>query len=549
MKILGLGGSDHDVSAAIVEDGVITCAIAEERVTRKKYGLDSNLMYGYSRKYVLNATRNKLSDMDLIVIDEILPETAYWGIKKNILKVNHHMLHAASTFFTSGYQKAAILIVDNAGSFLEYNGKEGIETITYAIGEGNNIKVLNKVIGEKYHQAVNLNESPYQKGDPDKSLGYFYKLISHYVGFDFIQRGDFYFTEDGKTMGLAPYGTDRYYDDLNRFVKYKEDGQIELDLRSGEFEEVLKEIIANGDVDEVKRDLAYAGQKIVEDVLVWAAEYLFSITECPNLCIAGGVGLNSVANGKILRNTSFNDIYIQPASGDGGTSLGAALYGYYMHKKMPRTSKSTMTHSFLGKVYTEEEIERALVNCDYTYYENKELYNKLGELLAQGKIVSIFQGGSEFGPRALGHRSILADPRVPEMKDILNRRVKFRENFRPFAPAVLFERQEEYFELKQYSPFMLIVAEVKKDKKKEIPSVVHIDGTARVQSVRKEATPFLYNVISAFDRITGVPVILNTSFNIKGQPIVETPQDAVECYKSTDIDCLAIGNWLLIKEK
>lgn len=557
MYILGLGGSDHDVSATLIKDGQIVCAIEEERVTRKKYGFNSNLIYGSSRKYCLQSEGLKLSDVDLIVADEILPQTVLFSVK-NCHKVNHHLLHAASTFYPSGFEEAAILVVDNAGSLVEWNGKQGLETLTYAHGKGKEINILKKIIGEKYKSAMTINKQVYQTGDPNNSLGYFYKLISHYCRFDFIVNQDYYFTEDGKTMGLAPYGTDKYYSQIRSFVKLMDNGEFEIDLHSGGFESFLKEITEKPLEDKEKdlkrrADIAYAGQKILEEALLHAANHLYDITKCPNLCIAGGVGLNSVANGKILKETPFKRLFVQPASGDSGTSIGAAMWGYYKIADHPRetNNKLTMKNAYLGRSYTEKQIEESLKkfsDCDIEWDKPEDLLHQTAKLISEDMIVGWFQGGSEFGPRALGNRSILANPTKDYMKDHVNAQVKFREGFRPFAPSVIYEYQSEYFELEQESPFMLIVAKVHPDKRSVIPAITHVDGSARLQSVTKENGAY-YELINEFRKITGVPVVLNTSFNIKGEPIVESPEDAIKCFIGTKIDYLAIGPYLVKKKQ
>ncbi len=553
MNILGIGGSDHDVSSALIMNDKLICAIEEERLTRKKYGFYSNLLLGTSRKCVLKEANIDLDEVDLIVCDDILAQTALFGIsRKDVKRVNHHMLHASSAFYPSDFEESAILVVDGAGSLVEQNGTSGLECISYGFGQSNNINIFNKVIGEKYHVSNLGYKQPYQTGDPENSLGYFYRLISHYIGFNYIDKNGFYFTEDGKTMGLAPYGTKKYYKVLREFIDFGKDGQIKIDLCSGEFEKVLQRIINNNDSN-VKADLACAGQEILEEALIYISNYLYKETKCKNLCIAGGVGLNSVANGKILKNTNFENLFIQPASGDSGTSLGAALWGYYNCANIDKSNsikkKVIINNTFLGPQYSNKEIENVLEehseNILVEQYD--DIAKKAAELIHKGKIVAVFNGKSEFGPRALGHRSILANPMLPEMKDILNERVKHREMFRPFAPAVLYEHQEYFFDVSQYSPYMLIVANVKKNKQSIIPSVVHVDGTARFQSVKKKENEFFYEIINEFYKITGVPVILNTSFNVKGEPIVETPIDAINCFKNTNIDYLVINNYLLSK--
>jgi len=557
MFILGLGGSDHDVSSALLEEGRIVCAIEEERVSRKKYGFNSNLLLGLSRKYVLQSRGIKLEDVELIVADDILVKTALFPIKERLHLINHHLLHAASAFYPSEFDEAAILVVDNAGSFVNFNGREGIETLTYARGSGNDIEVLDKIIGTKYKQAqlATQGKQSYQTGDPDNSLGYFYKIISHFCGFNFLVNGAYYFTEDGKTMGLAPYGSDRYYQKLRALVHFEEQGQISIDLNSGNIMEVLEDFTKeklSGDANFTRQaDLAWAGQQILEEALLHTANHLYNITKLPYLCIAGGVGLNSVANGKILKKTPFKKIFVQPASGDNGTSIGAALWGYYGIQKQKRIPGKhyIMNHAYLGKTYTDAELAGSLARyTGLTFTQPGDLLQQAALLLRDGKIISWFQGGAEFGPRALGHRSILANPILPSMKDHLNQRVKFREMFRPFAPAVLYEHQEEFFEIAQYTPFMLIVIGVRPEKRHLIPAVTHIDGTARLQSVTKENCGMFHSLINEFYRLTGVPVLLNTSYNIKGEPIVETPDDAVKCFLGTGIDYLILGPYMVSKK-
>jgi len=554
MYILGLGGSDHDVAAALLNDDKIVCAIEEERVTRKKYGFNSNLLFGSARKYVLQTQDLKLKDIDIVVIDDILPKTAYYGVRANYHKVNHHLLHASSAFYTSPFEEAAILVVDNAGSLIEWNGKQGVECLTYAYGKGNQIKILDKIIGEKYNKARDIYGGSYQKGDPENSLGYFYKIISYYCGFTFIKNESFYFTEDGKTMGLAPYGDERYYASIKEYVQLLDEGKIEIDLYSNKLQDYLEGIINEpvSEEENMKRRacIAYAGQRVLEDALIHAAKYLYEKTKYKKLCIAGGVGLNSVANGRILKETNFDEIFIPPASGDNGTALGAALWGYYNILKYERniTDGLILKNAYLGREYSDEEILEVIKNYPKLKYEKSlDIAKHTAKLIAEGKIVGWFQGGSEYGPRALGHRSILVNPCIPDMKDYLNSRVKFRESFRPFAPSVLYEDQTKYFEIEQYTPYMLIVANVKKDKQQVIPAVTHIDGTARLQSVTKECNGIYYDLIHEFKEITGESVILNTSFNVKGEPIVETPKDAIECFLKTNIDNLAIGSFILSK--
>lgn len=552
LHILGLGGSDHDASAALVSDDQLIFAVEEERVTRKKYGLDANLLFGACRKYVLDAAKCSLQDTDIVVADEILPHTAIYGMRGRAQLVNHHMLHAASAFYPSGFEESAILVVDNAGSFCRHDGVEGIETVTFAHGRGRDITVLGKILGTRYKEMRTSSGMVYQRGDPDNSLGHFYKIISHACGFDYVARDDYYFTEDGKTMGLAPYGTDRYLETIRPFVGLEEDGQIVIDLHSGNLQNALQRILEPKlppDEDFARlADLAWAGQHILEESLLHLAQHLYRITRCPRLCLAGGVGLNSVANGKLLKNGPFERIFVPPACGDSGTSIGAALWGCYKIADRPRyTDRDLLRNAYLGREYTEEEMLEELQHCpDVTWERPSDLLDQVVQRVENG-FVAWFQGRSEIGPRALGHRSILADPRGAGMKDLLNRSVKHREAFRPFAPAVAYDRQTEFFDLQAFSPFMLMVADVHHNQRGRIPAVTHVDGTARLQSVTQAEGGIYFDLIARFERSTGLPVLLNTSFNVKGEPVVETPGDALRCICSTGIDSLVLGPFLVTK--
>lgn len=556
MYILGLGGSDHDVSSCLLKDDQILIAIEEERVTRKKYGFYSNLLFGHSRNYCLQNAGIQLDDVELVVADAILAPTASHAVRHRMHVLNHHLAHAASAFYPSPFEEAAILVVDNAGGLVSFNGKTGIETVTYAVGKGNEITVLDKVIGDQYGEAeVSTSGKAYQLGDPNNSLGHFYKIISHYCGFDFLNNENFYFTEDGKTMGLAPYGTDRYYEQIRPFIHLLPDGGLRIDLHTGELQSLLEELtreeLTGEDEYRRKADIAWAGQKCQEDVMIHFANSLYEKTGLKNLCIAGGSGLNSVANGKILKQTPFENIFVQPAAGDNGTSIGCAMWGYYMLKGMPRTpnDRLRMDHAYLGRSYSDAEIEEALTQFPDLEFEVVESpAQAAAERIAAGQIIGWFQGGSEFGPRALGHRSILANPTLPHMKDEINHRVKFREGFRPFAPAVLEEAQTTYFDLDQVSPFMLIVCDVVPEHRATLPAITHVDGTARVQTVTKHGAPEFYELIDKLGAITGVPVVLNTSFNVKGEPIVETPHDAMRCFSGTNMDTLILSRYVVTKK-
>jgi len=360
-------------------------------------------------------------------------------------------------------------------------------------------------------------------------------------------------------MGLAPYGKPRYYDRLKEVIEVCEDGSFVMNMKYFEYPYGLR--MTNGffdrlfggprrkpesEVTERDADIAASIQKITEEVMLKMANYVYSQTGMKNLCMAGGVALNCVANGRLLRESPFENIYIQPAAGDAGGAVGVAFYIYNTVLKHPR--RYVMQNAYLGTEYTAEEIRQVLeqFSAPYTELEREELVQRVAHHLAEGKIIGWFQGRMEFGPRALGARSILADPRRAEMKDVINAKVKHREAFRPFAPTVLEEKVSEYFKFNGKSPFMLLVAETK-DGFKRIPAVTHVDGTARLQTISREDNPLYYDLISAFERLTGVPVLLNTSFNVRGEPIVCSPEDAYRCFMRTGLDYLAIGPFLLEK--
>lgn len=551
MRVLGLGGSDHDIAASIVEDGKIRVAIEDERVSRFKYAIGSNLLLGKSRKYCYNALGIKSTDIDRVVIDDILVETAYFGIKE-YEKINHHLAHASSCYYPSPFIESAILVVDNAGSLVKNEKKEGIQTISYGIGENKSINLFNSILGSNWDtSALKINGKAYQLGDCDDSLGHFYKIVSGCIGFKFHDNGTFFFPEAGKTMGLAPYGDDRYYNEINQFIKYCDNGYIAMSLCDGKLKNTIAEILKNDSPKDefmCRASVAWAAQKIIEEALLFCGEYLYRETKSKNLCLAGGVALNCVANGILKQKLPFENIYLFPACGDNGTAIGCAYYGYYKDYAGDKIC-SEIVSPYFGKDYTDDEINSALDKSDLIVLKTSDYLMTAAKYIGQGKIIGWYQGGSEFGPRALGHRSILGDPRNANMKDILNYRVKFREGFRPFAPSVLHEDMSEFFTYDTESPYMLMAFDIKEDKRDLVPGVVHVDGTARVQTVTKEANGVYYDLIKEFKKQTGIPILINTSFNIKGEPIAETPEDAVACFLKTGIDILVIGKNIVFKKK
>jgi len=584
MKIIGLKILGHDTGAALLIDNQVV-AISQERLDRKKY---SRAFPEESVNYCLSAANlNGIDDVDIVAIEQMditteplikeLKRQDWWDkIADKVIFVNHHDAHAASAFFCSPFEDAAIMIVDSAGQKAKLaTGLIGIETETFYRGNNNSLHQITR-----NYAPVNqftgwlLNFS---------GVGNFYSQVTYFLGFGKH--------EEGKTMGLAPYGQGKFISEIPKehFLKKVGDSRYifpsrlephpDMSLkylfrktsysRKSAILRQLKPLVhifskkglsyekpthftqtpkifleyprANKKIklpDKFYTELAYWAQANLEKVMVDYALYLHNVTKSKNLCIAGGVGLNSVANKKILDQTPFDNIFIQPASGDSGLPLGAALWAAHQIKKLPRQWQ--MNNAYTGKEYSDAEILNALKGHNYDKLDNP--FKTAAKLLAEEKIIGWFQGKSEYGPRALGNRSILCSPIPARMKDKLNAQVKHRESFRPFAPACLEECANEYFELNRPSPFMLLVAEVKKD---NVPAITHIDGTGRVQTINSEQNPKFYSLIKEFQNLTGVPIVLNTSFNDNGEPIIETPEDAVRTSKSTNLDALIIGEYLL----
>lgn len=559
MNILGISCFYHDSAATIVKDGQVVAAASEERFNRRKntsefpiqainfclqksnltiYDIDyiafyekpflkfhrvvlSHLQsYPFSFKNFMQTMPHWLKDrlvMPLVFNSEI-------GYEGKVLFIKHHLSHAAGSFLVSPFKEAAILTADGVGEWA---------SMTYGYGEHNKIKILKEM---RY---------------PD-SLGLFYTAITTYLGFEALEG-------EGKIMGLAGYGKPIYLDKLKQLVNVKEDGSFHIDqsyfgfnkgsrMFSRKFVKLFgKEREYGSELTQHYNDMAASLQKFTEDTLILIARNLYKETKKDCLCMGGGLFLNCVANEKILENTDFKEVFIQPAAGDSGGSLGAAMYVYNCLLNNPR--KFVFENAYLGNEYTDSEIKKALVskNIEFKEMTEEQMLKFISNRIAQNKIVGWFQGRMEFGPRALGCRSILASPCHPDMKDMLNNRVKHRESFRPYAPAILEEQVTQYFKAKQFSPFMLLSADVLEEKKKVIPAVTHIDGTARVQIVNKDVNPKFYKLIQAFETITGIPILINTSFNLKGEPVVCAPEDAIKDYLNTEMDCLVMGNIVLDK--
>lgn len=554
MNILGISCFYHDAAACLLQDGKITAAASEERFNRRKNsplfpinavnfclqrgGLTAGEIdyVGFYEQPYLKFYRVLLSHLRAYPFSfkNFLATMPDWlrerltlplllknelGYEGEVFFIKHHLSHAASAFLVSPFEEAAILTADGVG-----------EWATMALGAG------------KAGQIRMIKESHF----PD-SLGLFYTAITTYLGFEALNG-------EGKVMGLAGYGEPVYLEKLKEMVSVKPDGSLRLDqsffgfnkgsrMYSGKLVRALgKERAPENKIEQRHCDIASSLQKFTEDVLIKAANNLYRETRLDKLCLAGGLFLNCLANNKILEHTPFKEIFVQPAAGDSGGALGVASYIY--HSLLGKERNYVMEDACLGPDFSRTRIRRALVNAGINFreMEDGDLFKYAAGLILQDKIVGWFQGQMEFGPRALGNRSLLANPCNPGMKDILNSKVKKREPFRPYAPVVLEERADEFFRIKQPSPFMLIAGSVREEKAAVIPAVTHVDKTARVQTLSRKANPRLWQLIKEFEQLTGIPLLINTSFNLRGEPIVCTPEDAVSCFKRSRMDCLILDN-------
>lgn len=594
MLILGISAFYHDSAACLVEDGRVLCAAQEERFTRKKHdsGFPENAI-----RYCLEGVGSGLEGIDyitfydkpflkferlletyiafaplgfrsfrmamplwlkeklyqkLVIRDELRKISPGADIESRLLFTEHHQSHAASAFFASPFEEAAILTMDGVGEWT---------TTSAGFGRGNQLEIRREI------------RFPH-------SIGLLYSAFTYHLGFK-VNSGEY------KVMGLAPYGEPKYVDAItDNLIDIKPDGTFRLDMKYFDYctgltminerFESLFGVRARGPNEELTQkhmDIAASVQKVTETVMLNLTRSLREETGARNLCLAGGVALNCVGNGKILRDGRFDRVWVQPASGDAGGAVGAALATYYQFMDQPRNSGEldAMSGSFLGPEYSQEEIERRLTaaGARFERHDDASFIAVVVEALTDAKAVGWFQGRMEFGPRALGARSILADPRNPSMQKTLNLRVKYRESFRPFAPAVLYEDVAQWFEMECESPYMLLVADVVNGKRRnmspdehrlfgidklnvqrsEIPAVTHVDYSARVQTVHRETNARFHGLLTAFKEKTGCPVLVNTSFNVRGEPIVCTPEDAFRCFMGTGIEVLAIGNCVLHKDE
>jgi len=595
VRILGVSAYYHDSAAALIEDGQVIAAAQEERFTRKKHdaGFPENAI-GYCLKhagvslegvdyvafydkpflkferlletYLAFAPRGfqsfkmalpvwlkeKLFQKDMLR-KEFQKFDPNFDWMSKLLFAEHHMSHAASAFFPSPFERAVVLTLDGVGEWA---------TASAALGNGANLEMFKEI------------HFPH-------SLGLLYSALTYYTGFR-VNSGEY------KVMGLAPYGTPRFKDlILKHLIDVKDDGSFRLDqsyfdyctglrMTNAKFDELFGQPARQAEepLTQFHMDVAASVQAVTEEVVIKLARGLAKETGEKNLCLAGGVALNCVANGKLLNDDAFDNIWVQPAAGDAGGALGAALNAYHLYKGQPRATRDNKTDamqgSYLGPSYEQSEIEErlTLAGAKFTTPKDDQLLADTAAALVAEKAIGWFQGRMEFGPRALGGRSIIGDPRSPTMQKTLNLRVKYRESFRPFAPSVLREDVADWFEIDTDSPYMLMVAGVNKTrrrdmtddeqalfgieklnvKRSDIPAVTHVDYSARIQTVHKETNPRYHALISKFKELSGCPVVVNTSFNVRGEPIVCTPEDAFRCFMGSDIEILVVGNCYLKKE-
>ena len=596
MYILGISAYYHDSAACLIKDGEIIAAAQEERFTRKKH--DASFPH-YAIQYCLKESQIAADKIENVIFYEkpfmkferlletylafapkgfisfakampiwikdklfqkselvkklksTLGDRVNWH--KRLLFSEHHLSHAASAFYPSPFESAAVLTLDGVGEWA---------TTSFAIGKGRNLKVIKEI------------HFPH-------SLGLLYSAFTYYTGFK-VNSGEY------KVMGLAPYGKPRFADLIReKLIAVAEDGSFQLDMSyfdyatgltmtNKKFDKLFGGPRRTSETDLTQRemDLAASIQKVTEEIIVKLAKGIAKESGERNLCLAGGVALNCVANGILLRENIFDNIWIQPAAGDAGGALGAALSAWYLHHNNERKISpqgDTMKGSYLGPEYSDAEIEQDLKSCGAIFKKCSEaqLIEEVATALTDEKAIGWMQGRMEFGPRALGGRSIIADPRSPAMQKQLNLKVKYRESFRPFAPSILYEDVAEWFENKTDSPYMLLVADVQKNKRQamtveekalfgidklniarsSVPAITHVDYSARIQTVHADTNARYHAVISRFKEKTKCPIVVNTSFNVRGEPIVCSPIDAFKCFMGTDLDILAVGNYLLLKKE
>lgn len=587
MKVLGISAFYHDSAAVLIENGEIVRAAQEERFSRVKHdarfprhaieycldGQSCDLIVFFEKPflkferlletYLAFAPKGFMSFMKAMPVwiksklfqkKELIKELSEWlpeaEIEQKLIFSDHHLSHAASAYYASPFDDAVILTMDGVGEWA---------TTTVAIGEGKQCNIIKEI------------KFPH-------SLGLLYSAFTYYCGFK-VNSGEY------KLMGLAPYGEPKYVDLIKKhLIDIKADGSFRLDQRyfnyctgltmtNTAFEKLFGQPrrASETELTQFYMDMAASVQQVTEEVVLKLASYIRKQTGKRNLCLAGGVALNCVANGKLSEAGIFDEIWIQPAAGDAGGALGAAYVGYHQyqgHERSPLANRADrMNGAYLGSFFSDAQIKQALDEIGAVYLhikEDKQLIETIAEYLAEQKAVGWMQGRMEFGPRALGGRSIIADPRSPTMQKLLNLKVKYRESFRPFAPSVKYDQAKQWFDLKSESPYMLLVAQVNQQKltcveneltgldklkvaRSEVPAITHVDNSARVQTVSPETNPLYYQLIDAFEQKTDCPLLINTSFNVRGEPIVCSPADSYRCFMGTEIEVLVMGHYVCLK--
>jgi carbamoyltransferase len=537
--VLGLGGSNHDFSAAIVADGSIRVAIEDERVQRVKRG-EAEWHSRPARDatmYCLDAVGAELDDIDAIFCSDDLERPAAWLDWSRVTFVNHHTAHAAASFYTAPHERSTLLVVDGHGSVVA-ESPEGwqVETVSAGWADAEGLEV------HPLQTGVQKRTSSAWRYVTQNSIGWFYRVVTLAIGFGSA--------EQGKAMGLAAYGTPRFIDPLGDFVTIGGDRRFIFDPYGGIWDWLNETLAASPRSPQIRADLAYAAQEIFVDAIVDAAREAYRQAPSPVLSFGGGCALNTLANTRILESTPFEHISVFPAAGDNGLSVGAAFYGAHAllgHRRAPVADGWRGRAVYVGREYSAAEVDDALSQAPVIASRSTDLEAEVAQVLSDGASVAVCRGRSEIGPRALGNRSLLALPSGGQTRDHINIDIKERESFRPLAPVVPLDDLDTYFVGIEESPYMLFVATVREEHRERLAAVTHIDATARVQSVRSEDNPFLYGLLKRVGDRTGVPVLLNTSLNLRGEPIVERPADALALFIQRPIDALVLGDRLVRK--